>query len=204
MIKGYYFITDAVLSRNGNLSDVRNAIEAGVGVVQYRNKDGSTKEIYEEALALKKICKGAKFIIDDRIDIAVSVDADGVHIGDEDMPYGLAREILGKEKIIGVTVHNVEEAIEYEKRGADYLGVSPVFATTTKKDAGKPAGVELVKKVRKACKIPIVAIGGITLDNAKEIIDAGADAICAISAVVTKDDVRKEIEKFQRLFKRKD
>jgi len=201
MIKGYYFITDAELSKNGNESDVGKAVGAGVTVIQHRRKLDDTETFIEEAKILKKICKGKSlFIINDRVGIALSVDADGVHLGQGDMPYDTARKLLGKDKIIGVTVHDVKEAIQAENKGANYLGVSPIFATTTKSDAGKPCGVEVIKEIKKNCKVPIVAIGGITLDNAKEAVQAGADAICAISAVVTKDDVRKEIKRFQFLF----
>ncbi|MBU4458176.1 MAG: thiamine phosphate synthase [Candidatus Omnitrophica bacterium] len=201
MIKGYYFITDAELSKNGNESDVEKAVEAGVTIVQHRRKLDDTEAFIKEAKVLKKICKGKSlFIINDRVGVALSVDADGVHLGQGDMPYDTARKLLGKDKIIGVTVHDVKEAIQAENKGANYLGVSPIFSTTTKSDAGKPCGVEVIKEIKKNCKVPIVAIGGITLDNAKEAVQAGADAICAISAVVIKDDVRKEIKRFQFLF----
>ena len=202
-IKGYYFITDAGLSKAGNISDVRNAVEAGVGAVQYRNKEGTTKELIGEAEKLKHICKAgsALFIVNDRVDVALAVDADGIHIGQDDMPYETARNLLGNEKKIGVTVHNVDEARHAEKSGADYVGASPVFGTTTKADAGETIGIFLIKEIKKSCKIPIVAIGGINLENAKEAVGAGADALCAISAVVKKKDVKEEIRKFQELFK---
>jgi len=200
-MKGYYFITDSSLSRAGNISDAKNALKAGVKVIQYRNKYASTKEMFEEALILKKICKDATFLINDRIDIALAVNANGVHIGNDDMPYCLVRKLLGKKKIIGVTVHNVKEAVKAQKMGADYLGVSPIFSTGTKKDAGIPVGIELIKKIKRFVSIPIIAIGGINLFNAPEVIEAGADGLCAISAVVIKPNVKKEIEKFQGLFK---
>lgn len=199
-MKGYYFITDSILSRAGNISDVKNALAARVRVVQYRNKSASTKEMYEEARKLREICKHAVFLINDRVDIALAVGADGVHLGEDDLPYTVARKLLGKKKIIGLTVHNVKEAKEAEKLGADYIGISPIFATRTKQDAGKPAGTELIKRVKKAVSMPIVAIGGISLLNAEEVIKAGADSLCSISAVVRKSDVRREIEKFQVLF----
>lgn len=190
------------MSRAGNESDVKHAVAAGVEVVQYRAKEIGTKEMYEEALRLRRICKGIIFLVNDRVDIALAVNADGVHIGKEDMPYSLARKLLGRRKIIGVTAHNVSEAKEAQKLGADYIGVSPVFKTTTKTDAGPAAGVGLIRKVKKYVSIPAVAIGGITLSNAKEVVRAGADAICAISTVVTKRNVKKEVEKFQRLFRK--
>jgi thiamine-phosphate pyrophosphorylase len=203
MLKGYYFITGSKLSRAGNISDVKNAVAGGVKVVQYRNKDANTKQMYEEALKLKSICKNAIFLINDRLDIALSVEADGLHLGSDDLPYKVARKFLGKHKIIGLTVHSVREARQAQKLGADYIGVAPVFATRTKTNAGKPKGVRLIKEIRKHVSIPLIAIGGINLSNAKEVIAAGADGLCAISAVVTKPDVKKEIEKFQALFSNK-
>jgi len=204
VIKGYYFITDASLSKNGNLKDVESAVDSGVSVVQYRSKLNNTEVMLEEARVLKKICKEkALFIINDIVGVALSVDADGVHVGQGDMPYETARKLLGKNKIIGVTAHNLKEAIVAEKKGANYLGVSPVFSTKTKDDAGEPCGTGLIREIKKNCRIPIVAIGGIDLSNAKEVITAGADAVCAISAVVARDDVRGEIGKFQRLFEQK-
>ena len=200
MLKGYYFITDAKLSRAGNLSDVKNAVVCGVRVVQYRNKGASTKQMYEEALKLKSICKDAFFLVNDRLDIALAVGADGVHLGPDDLSYKAVRKLLGKNKIIGITVHSVREAVEAQALGADYIGVGPIFATTTKPGAGKPGGPCLIREIRKNVSIPIIAIGGINLSNAKDIITAGADGLCAISAVVTKPDVKKEIAKFQELF----
>lgn len=197
---GYYFITDAKLSCAGNISDVRNALKAQVKFIQYRNKCASTKEMLDEALALRKICKKAKLIINDRVDIALAVNADGVHLGQDDLLYKIARELLGKKKIIGVTVHSLKEAIAAKKQGADYLGVSPIFATGTKLDAGKPRGIKLIREIKKCVSIPVVAIGGINLSNAQEVVSAGADGLCAISAVITKQDIKKEIRKFQKLF----
>jgi thiamine-phosphate pyrophosphorylase len=202
-MKGYYFITDSSISRAGNLSDVQNALKAKVEVVQYREKQKCTKEMYKEALLLRKLCKGIIFLINDRVDIALSVDADGVHIGNDDLPYSVIRKLLGKKKIIGMTVHRVKEAREAQELGADYIGISPIFATSTKADAGIPVGIELIKKIKKEVSIPVIAIGGINLPNAPEVVLAGVDALCAISAVVTSKDVRGEIEKFQELFNRK-
>ena len=200
-MKGYYFITDSGLSRAGNISDVGIAEACGVEVVQYRNKSVETCEMYEEALRLKEICRCARFLINDRIDIALAVDADGVHLGQSDMPYQAARRLLGPEKIIGITVHSLAEALFAESLGADYLGVSPVFRTATKLDAGKPAGIALIEEIRSRVDIPLIAIGGINLSNAPDVILAGADGLCAISAVVATDDVGREIGRFQELFR---
>jgi len=201
-VRGYYFITDSGLSLAGNLSDVRSAVSAGVNIVQYREKSGDTGELYKEACGLAEIYRGtaAKFIVNDRIDIALAVDADGVHLGQSDMPYDIARRILGPDKIIGITVHSVDEAVKAEREGADYLGVSPIFSTSTKKDAGIPAGLTLISEIRKKSSLPLIAIGGIDLSNAPDVIAAGADMVCAISAVITKPDVAAEIRRFQSLF----
>jgi thiamine-phosphate pyrophosphorylase len=199
-MKGYYFITDSRLSRQGNTSDVKNALAAGVEVVQYREKFLDSARMYEEALKLRKICKDITFIINDRLDLALGVNADGLHLGKKDIPYAVARRILGKKKIIGLTVHSLKEAMQAERLGADYIGVAPIFPTATKIDAQKPVGTKLLKEIRKKVNIPIVAIGGISLLNAEEVIRSGVDCLCAISAVVRKPNVRKEIMKFQRLF----
>jgi thiamine-phosphate pyrophosphorylase len=199
-LKGYYFITDANLSRAGNIHDVKAALAAGVEIVQYREKLKSTKEMHEEAWLLRKLCKDIIFLINDRVDIAQAVCASGVHLGQSDMPYSAARKILGKKKIIGVTVHSLEEAKKAHRIGADYLGISPIFKTLTKPDTLSPVGVELIRRIRLKTTIPLVAIGGINLSNAQEVIAAGADCVCAISAVVSKNNVRQEIRKFQKLF----
>lgn len=199
-MKGYYFITDEHLSAAGTFRDVKEALSAGVKVIQYRNKGALSRTLYEEALALRAICKKATLLINDRIDIAVAVNADGVHIGQDDMPFTVARRLLGKNKIIGITVHSLRQALIASRQGADYLGVSPIFTTSTKADAGQPAGISLIERIKEHSAIPIVAIGGINLSNAQSVIRAGADSICAISAVVTKKDVKGEIRKFQRLF----
>ncbi len=199
-MRGFYFITDSGLSRKGIISDAKSAISAGVKVVQYRQKSKPSQQMYEEALVLRKICRNVIFIINNRIDIALAVKADGVHLGQEDLPCAIARRILGRNKIIGITVHSLKEAIEAQKEGADYLGVSPVFATKTKPDAGKPKGVRLIREIKKNIRLPLVAIGGIDLFRAPEVIRAGADCVSVISAVLKSRDIEKEIRKFQELF----
>jgi thiamine-phosphate pyrophosphorylase len=199
-VKGYYFITDSRLSRAGNISDVMEAAACKVEAVQYRNKNAETRVMYEEALHLREICRDLTFLINDRIDIALAVGADGVHLGQTDMPCKTAREMLGEEKIIGVTVHNLFEALVAKRDGADYLGVSPIFQTATKSDAGKPAGIALIEEIRRKIDIPLIAIGGINLSNAPEVIGAGADGLCAISCVVESNDVSAQINRFQDLF----
>jgi thiamine-phosphate pyrophosphorylase len=198
-VKSFYFITDAELSRQGIIADVRDALVAGVRIVQYRAKDASTKTMIEEARQLRALCRYAFFLVNDRVDVCLASAADGVHLGQDDMPLALARELLGREKIIGVTVHTVREALEAQKHGADYLGIAPVFQTSTKQDAGKAVGIRLIREIKRRTRLPLVAIGGITLANAPSVIAAGADSLCAISAVVAAKNIQAEIEKFQRL-----
>ena len=191
-----YFITDSKLTKKTVIEDVKAVVRAGVKIVQYREKEKTTREMIIEAEKIKKICSGkAIFLINDRTDVCLAVDADGVHLGNDDMPYKKAREILGN-RIIGVTVHNVEEAINAEKTGADYVGVSPIFETSTKKDAGPAAGLKLIKEVKAKIKIPFVAIGGINLENIDDVVKAGAKSAAVISAIITKDDVEEECRKF--------
>lgn len=199
-MRGFYFITDSKLSRRGNYSDVKSALRSNVEAVQYRAKDLSTKEMFEEALLLRRLCRKTLFLVNDRLDIALGVLADGVHLGSSDLPYREARRLLGKKKVIGMTVHSLKEAIEAERLGADYLGVGPIFSTGTKPDAGEPLGAEILSRIKKSVSLPLVAIGGITLKNAHRVIACGADSLAAISAVVTKADVKSEIGKYQRLF----
>jgi len=192
-----YFITDSKLTKKTVLDDVKAAIKAGVKIIQYREKKKPTKLMYKEAKEIKKLCdeNNVLLIINDGIDICRAIDADGVHLGNDDMLYEKARELL-KNKIIGLTIHNVEEAIKAEKLGADYIGISPIFETKTKLDAGPAAGLKLIEEVKKAVKIPQVAIGGINLENIDDVVKAGATSAAVISAIVTKDNVESECRKF--------
>ena len=160
-----YFITDSKLTKKTILEDIKAALKAGVKIIQYREKEKTKEDMVEEAIQIKRLCKDkAIFLINNSVDIALEVDADGVHLGQDDMPYEKARSLL-KNKIIGLTAHNVQEAIEAESKGADYIGVSPIFETKTKPDAGPPAGLQLIEDVKNAVTIPQVAIGGINLEE---------------------------------------
>lgn len=193
----FYLVTDSGLSKKGTLSDVKESVEAGCKIVQYREKNKSTKEMIGEASEIKRICSGrAIFLVNDRIDVALAVDADGVHIGQDDMPIETARKLLGTGKIIGLTVHDVDEAIEAERNGADYVGLGSMFDTSTKKDAGKGIGPARVREVKNAIRIPVIAIGGINKENCRSVIENGADGLVAISAVVCSDDVKRETSEF--------
>jgi thiamine-phosphate pyrophosphorylase len=157
----------------------------------------------EEASEIKRICSDrAIFLVNDRIDVALAVDADGVHIGQDDMPIELAKKLLGANKIIGLSVSDTNEAIEAEKSGADYVGLGPIFDTATKKDAGKGIGPLKIREVKDAIKIPVVAIGGINKENCESVIQNGADSLVAISAVVCSDDVKRETRYFIDIIRR--
>ena len=196
----FYMVTDSSLTKNGIISDVENALRAGCRIVQYREKNKSTNEMIKEALQLKKICFGkATFLINDRIDVALAVDPDGVHIGQEDMDFKIVRKLFGKDKIIGLTVHNIKEAVEAERIGLDYIGLAPIFETDTKENAQNPIGVEIIKKIRKKVNLPIVAVGGIDKENVKDVIRAGADSVVSIKAVLNSNDTYNEIKDFIKI-----
>ena len=193
----FYFVTDSQLSKKGIFSDVNDALKAGCKIIQYREKNIDFNKMVYEAKHLKKKCNGkAIFLINDRLDVALAVEADGIHIGKSDVSFKDARKSLGNNKIIGLSVDNVKEAIDAEVAGANYIGLGPIFKTFTKKDAGNPCGIKMLKNVRKNIKIPIVAIGGITKKNVAEVIRNGADAVASVSAVIGSDDVYREVNDF--------
>jgi thiamine-phosphate pyrophosphorylase len=182
-----YVITEAKLSRGRMHIDViRAAIEGGATVVQYREKEGTTRRLLEESLALRRLTReaGVPFIVNDRVDVALAVEADGVHVGQDDMPAAVTRRLMGRDKIVGVSATNLQEALQAEKDGADYLGAGPVFATPTKPDAAPAMGLEGLAEICRRVSIPVVAIGGINEQNAATVIEAGADGVAVISAVV--------------------
>lgn len=188
-----YVITDERIGRGrSHLEIAEAAIRGGADVVQLRDKSVSSRGLYDIALQLRRLTREAEvpFIVNDRLDIALAADADGVHIGREDLPAPVVRRILGPGKILGISAETVEEALTAEREGADYLGVGPVFeARGTKPDAGEPLGLDLIARIRRGCRLPIVAIGGIHAGNARSVLDAGANAAAVISAVASADDV---------------
>lgn len=186
-----YVVTDAGLSRGrSHRAVIEAAIVGGATVVQYREKHASTRHMIEEALELRDLTRraGVPLIVNDRVDVALAVDADGVHVGQDDMPVALARRLIGN-KLLGVSAHSLSEALQAVRDGADYLGVGPIFATTTKPDAASPIGLDGLRAIRQHVLIPIVAIGGINPANAADVMRAGADGIAVVSAVVAADDV---------------
>ncbi len=192
-----YIITDESLSRGRSHSRIaRDAIAGGASVIQLRDKSADSRKLYQTAREIRVLTReeGVSFIINDRLDIAMACDADGVHLGQDDLPADVARKIIGPEKIMGVSAASPEEALQAEKQGADYLGVGPVFeARSTKSDAGAPLGLQLISKITSRCSLPVIAIGGINHSNAAKVIRAGADGIAVISAVVSADSIRDSV-----------
>ena len=182
-----------VAGRKYIISSIEDAIEGGVSLVQLRAKNLVSREYLELSIKAREITKtkNIPLIINDRVDIALSCKADGVHLGQDDLPVSQARNILGKKKLIGVSVHTEKEAEEAEHRGADYLGVGPIYFTQTKKDLRPPLGLEGFREIRKRIRIPILAIGGINAENAGEIIAAGADGIAVVSAILASENIIK-------------
>ncbi len=186
-----YLVTDPDLTGGRTIPDiVRSAVIGGVTMVQLREKTASTRAFMEKAEAVQDAIrgKGIPLIINDRVDVALAVDADGVHLGSDDMPYEKARSILGREAIIGVSVETLEEAEEMSGSGVDYFGVSPIFATGTKPDHAPPLGLEGLRKIRKHVSEPLIAIGGVDVDNAADVIAAGADGIAVVTAITLAND----------------
>ncbi len=199
-LKGLYFITDRSLSRKSVVEDVKAAIRGGVRIVQYREKNLADDAMIAEAKQLAEICRNrALFIVNDRVKVALASSADGMHIGPYDTDFLEVRKALGGEKIIGVTVSSAEDAKRFERLGADYVSLSPVFVTSTKKDAGEPVGIEVIGEAKKRLHIPFTVIGGINLGNLESILDAGAESVCMMSAIIAKDDVEKEVRKVEMI-----
>jgi len=181
-----YLVTDRRLTNDRSLKEIiEKSVEGGVSVVQLREKNCSYDEFLKIAFEVKKILKplNIPLIINDNIDIALAVNAEGLHIGQGDISYKKAREILGNDVIIGLSVESVEDAIEAENLDVDYLGISPVFSTPTKTDIFHQLGLEGIRKIRKISKHKLVAIGGINKENTEAIINAGADGIAVVSAI---------------------
>jgi len=189
-----YLVTQASLSAGRTTDElVADAIAGGVGVVQLREKDRSARERYELGQELRELTReaGVTFIVNDRVDLAQALDADGVHLGDDDLSVSVARDLLGDDALIGRSVSTVEDAREAAAAGADYLGVGAVFATGSKDDIDDDehaVGTDRVAAIADAVDIPFVGIGGITAENATEVVQAGADGVAVITAITRADD----------------
>lgn len=181
-----YLVTDRTnKTDNEFLNIIEEAIKGGVSIIQIREKEADTLECYNISKKVKEICSkyNVPLIINDRIDIALAIDADGVHIGQSDMPIKIARKLIGNDKILGISAHNIQEAKEAEENSADYLGVGAIFSTSTKKDASD-ISIDTLKDITSSVNIPTVAIGGINLDNVEKLKDTNISGISVVSAIM--------------------
>ncbi len=186
-----YLVTDRALSLGrSNLEVIRAAVHGGVTVVQLREKEASTKDFYEEGLKIRDYLRSKRvpLIINDRIDLAIALDAEGVHLGQDDMPVNVARMILGPEKIIGASVSTPDEARAAESQGADYLGLSPILVTGTKPELTEQIGIEGIALLKQSVRIPVVGIGAMNQINAYEAVTSGLDGVAVVSAICSQKD----------------
>jgi thiamine-phosphate pyrophosphorylase len=196
-----YLVTDNSKNEEKFLKTIEEAILGGVSVVQIREKTADTLDFYNLALKVKEITTkyNVPLIINDRVDVALAIDADGVHVGQSDMPCDITRKLIGENKILGVSAATVDEAKKAEKDGADYIGTGAVFPTATKDDAESVTKKELVNIVNNI-NIPVVAIGGITIENADELKDTGIAGLSVVSAIMRADNPKKASEKLLNIF----
>ena len=180
--------------------DVEECLKGGATFIQLREKNMDDESLLKEAFFIKDLCRkyNVPFVIDDNVDVAIKCNADGVHVGQNDMEAGDVRAKIGPDKILGVSAHTVEEAVTAEKRGADYLGVGAVFSTTTKLDACA-VSTETLREICNAVSIPVVAIGGISHDNILQLKGTGVDGVAVISALFAQKDIRKATEDLRKL-----
>jgi thiamine-phosphate pyrophosphorylase len=199
-----HVLTDTFLqTRFSHVELTELAIAGGADTVQFREKRGSTREMIAVAGQMREKCRraGIAFIVNDRIDVAIACDADGVHLGQSDFPIPLARRLLGEQAIIGGSASTMAEALACLEQGADYVGFGPVYPTTSKEDAGPVYGLGLLEEVVRAIALPVIAIGGITAENVLPVLEAGAHGIAVISAVCCRDDPASAAESLSCLVK---
>jgi len=200
-----YLITDrkVLSSQFSLLTSVEQALEGRVKAVQLREKDLGIRELLDMAYKMRELTRkyDAKLFINDRVDIALSVDADGVHIGRQSMPVHAIRRIAKDKLLIGVSTHNINEALEAEEAGADFITLGPVYETPSKLKYGKPIGVDAIREVKSKVSIPVFAIGGIKENNVREAMNAGADGVALISGILAAEDIKQKTIKFLELLK---
>jgi thiamine-phosphate pyrophosphorylase len=197
-----YLVTDRELSLGRSLEEIVSAaVSGGVSVVQLREKSISTRDFISLAKRIKAIIKDKNIplIINDRVDVALACEADGVHLGQEDMPVDIARKVLGKESIIGLSVENMEQVKAAEKLAVDYLGVSPIFKTPTKTDTKGEWGLDGLRQIRQFSRHPLIAIGGINSANVQEVVRAGAHGIAVVSAICSAKDPKNSAANLRAL-----
>lgn len=186
-----HVLTDTDLqSRFSHVALTRKAIAGGADTIQFRRKTGRTRDLIATATAMRDLAaaNGVPLIVNDRVDVALAAGADGVHLGQDDLPVKLAREMLGADRIIGVSAGNVEEARQGFSDGADYVGFGPIYATGSKEDAGAPQGLDRLAELARRVALPVIAIGGIARDAATDVIRAGAHGVAVISAICCQED----------------
>ncbi|MEW5909438.1 MAG: thiamine phosphate synthase [Thermodesulfobacteriota bacterium] len=196
-----YLVTDRSLSRGRSTFEiVKAAVQGGVTCVQLRDKKSSTRQFLQEAMSLRDFLKSLKIplIINDRLDIAMAAEADGVHLGQDDLPLKLARKIVKEKMIIGISVESVDDAVKAQTQGADYVSASPIYSTPTKPDTAPPLGLAGLIQIRNAVTIPLVGIGGIHLNTLEPVIRHGANGIAVVSAIVSAVDPEAETRKLKQ------
>jgi len=196
-MNGIYVVTDGRLgAKRDHIAIAAAAVSGGAAFVQLRESNLPDKNLLEIAQQIRNLTLGTNtlFIINNRLDIAIACDADGVHVGQSDIPAKTARTLLGPDKIIGVSTGSVEEALKAEADGADYVAIGPVFTTLTKLDAGSAVGLEAITQVKHAVKVPVVAIGGISAENIRLVAQAGADSAAVVSAVTGTVDMTEAVK----------
>jgi thiamine-phosphate pyrophosphorylase len=200
-----YLITDRKLFKAhcSLYLEIETVLEAGVKVLQLREKDLPARELLDMARWMRDLTRefNAQLFINDRVDIALAVEADGVHLGRQSMPVYAVRKIACDRLCIGVSTHTVDEALDAEKDGADFITLGPIYKTPSKLKFGNPIGIEILREVKSRISIPVLAIGGIKQDKVKEVMDAGADGIALISAILTSENIKETTEEFLRLLK---
>ncbi|MCS6920209.1 MAG: thiamine phosphate synthase [Fimbriimonadales bacterium] len=198
-LTGLYVITEPKL--RDPVETARLVLAGGARILQLRDKHASTRQLVHIGRELRSLTRqyGATLIVNDRLDVALAIEADGVHLGQDDMPLPLARKITDENFLIGISAETLDEARQAEAEGANYLGVGPMFATATKPDAGAPVGPARLRAIKQAVAIPVFGIGGITLENAGAVLEAGADGICVISAIVGAADPQEATRRFLQM-----
>ncbi|EPR13130.1 thiamine phosphate synthase [Ruminiclostridium papyrosolvens] len=200
-----YLVTDRDLMSTKTLEEaVEQAIMGGCTLVQLREKTASSRDFYQTAIKVKAITDNYKvpLIINDRVDIALAIGADGVHVGQSDLPAAVVRKIIGKDRILGVSAGSVEKAIEAQRDGADYIGVGALFSTSTKIDA-KSVSKETLMKIIEEVSIPVIGIGGINAQNAVQLRNTGINGIAVVSAIIAQKDIKLSAEKMLEIFGKK-
>jgi thiamine-phosphate pyrophosphorylase len=198
-----HVLTDTVLQSKYSHEDIaRMAVDGGADTVQFRQKDGTSRDMYRNASAVLKVCRdaGVTMIVNDRIDIALAIDADGVHLGHEDIPIPVARTLLGDGKLVGGSATDLHGLRSVLPEGPDYIGLGPIYPTRSKHDAGSALGIDALKEATAITSLPIIAIGGVTAERMTELLSTGIHGVAVISAVCCAPDPRRATELFVRNF----